>query len=315
MLKRMFIKKIILICAVFFTIGLLYLVPKEKIYQLKPKIETEYIDERVLKHTIYLLDKNNYLGRTKITISSNEINTKAKELLEALISGSDKIPNGFRGIIPSGTKINSLQYENSLIKVEFSKDILEVKKDDEEKMIEGIIYTLTSIKEIKQVIIYVEGSILTKLPNSQITLPSTLDRSYGINKEYSLDSYKDINNVTIYYSSHDNYYIPVTKYYNGDKNKIKIIIDELASSYIYNSDLMSYLNSNTKLLKAEQELDTLFLVFNDYIFNDMNTRNILEEVAYSISLSIKDSCNIENVIYLVDQEEIYKTNVKLLENY
>lgn len=315
MLKRIFIKKIILICAVFFTIGLLYLVPKEKIYQLKPKIETEYIDERLLKHTIYLLDKNNYLGRTKITISSNEINTKAKELLEALISGSDKIPNGFRGIIPSGTKINSLQYENSLIKVEFSKDILEVKKDDEEKMIEGIIYTLTSIKEIKQVIIYVEGSILTKLPNSQITLPSTLDRSYGINKEYSLDSYKDINNVTIYYSSHDNYYIPVTKYYNGDKNKIKIIIDELASSYIYNSDLMSYLNSNTKLLKAEQELDTLFLVFNDYIFNDMNTRNILEEVAYSISLSIKDSCNIENVIYLVDQEEIYKTNVKLLENY
>lgn len=315
MLKKMFIKKIILISATFFAIGLLYLIPKEKIYSLKPKIETEYIDPTTLKHTIYLLDKNNYLGRTKVTISNNAINVKSKELLEALISSNDKIPNGFKGIIPSGTKINSIKYENELIKVDFSKNLLEIKEEYEEKMIEAIIYTLTSIPEIKKVIIYVDGDILTKLPHSKINLPSTLDRSYGINKEYDLDNYKDIDNVTIYYSSEDNYYIPVTKYYNGEKNKIKIIIDELASSYIYNSNLMSYLNSNTKLLATEQELDTLFLVFNDYIFNDMNTKNILEEVAYSISLSLKDSCDIQNVVFMVDDKEIYKTTIKLLENY
>lgn len=315
MLKRMFLKKAILISATLFAITLLYLIPKERIYNLKVNSEVEYIDKSILTHTIYLLDKNNYLGMTKVVISNNDINIKAKELLEALISNNDKLPNGFKGLIPNDTKINSIKYENNLIKVDFSKELFEVKEQDEEKMIEAIVYTLTSIKEIEKVIIYVEGEILTKLPNSKINLPSTLDRNYGINKEYNLENYQDVNHVTIYYSSKDNYYIPVTKYYNGDKNKIKIIIDELASSYIYNTNLMSYLNSNTKLLATEQELDTLFLVFNDYIFNDINTRNILEEVAYSISLSINDSCNIKNVVYMVDNEEIYKTTMKILENY
>ena len=312
MLKKMFIKKMILIGATLFTISLLYLLPKENKYEFKTKIE--YTNSEVLLHPVYLLNKDNLLGRCKIAISDNNIMTKAKELIEALVIGNNKIPSGFRGIIPSDTKIKDIKYENNLIKIDFSKELLDV-KEDEEKMIEAIVYTLTSIKEIKQVIIYVEGNILTELPNSHIHLPSTLDRKYGINKKYSLDTYKDVSSVTVYYVHKDHYYVPVTKYYNGDQNKIKIIINELASSYIQDNNLMSYLNNNTKLLATEQELDTLFLVFNDYIFNDMYTKNILEEVAYSISLSLKDSLDINNVSFIVDNEEICKTTMELLEKY
>ena len=313
MLKRMFIKKMVLISAILFTIGLLYLMPKEN--TLKVKKTTEYTDSSILTHSIYLLNKDNYLGMCKVVISDNSIDVKAFELLEALIIGNSRIPNGFRGIIPPNTKINSIKYENNLIKVDFSKDILEVNKNDEEKMIEAIVYTLTSIKEIKKVIIYVEGEILTELPNSHVHLPSTLDRKYGINKEYDLENYKNISNVTVYYLHKDHYYVPVTKYYNGDENKIKIIINELASSYIQDSNLMSYLNSNTKLLKTYEELDTLFLVFNEYIFSDMYTKNILEEVAYSISLSLSDTLDTQNVSFVVNDKEIYKTTMEILENY
>ncbi|MBQ9747113.1 MAG: GerMN domain-containing protein [Clostridia bacterium] len=34
--------------------------------------------------------------------------------------GESKIPNGFKSIIPSDTEILSIEYENSLIKVNFS---------------------------------------------------------------------------------------------------------------------------------------------------------------------------------------------------
>ena len=313
MLKKMFIKKVVLIISILFTIGLLYLIPKEK---LSLKEEIEYVDNTILTNSIYLLDENDYLVRTKIVVSTNEVISKAKELLEALIIGrDDKIPSGFRGVIPDGTKINSISFNNGLIKVDFSKDILELKKNSGEKMIEAIIYTLTSIDEVKNIIIYVDGEILTKLPESNIILPSTLNRSFGINKEYNIDSYKGVNKVTIYYLNKDHYYVPVTKYVNDDREKIKIIIDELSSSYIYNSNLMSYLNSNVKLLSTEQELDSLFLVFNDYIFSDMTTNNILEEVIYSISLSINDSYDIKEVVFEVDNKEIYKTTMKTLENY
>ena len=187
----------------------------------------------------------------------------------------------------------------------------------EEKIIEAIVYTLTSIENVDKVINYVDGDILTKLPKTGITLPSTLDKSYGINKEYDISSYKDINKVTVYYVSkyNDNtYYVPVTKYLNDEREKIKIIVDELASSYLYNSNLMSYLNSNTTLLSSEITDDTLSLVFNQYIFSDQTTKNILEEVIYTIGLSIGVNYDVKQVVFNVDNQEIYKSVIKTLEN-
>ena len=317
MLTKICIKKIILVSATLFAISLLYLLPKEE--QLDITNEVEYIDNAP-KSVIYLLNDNNYLCRTKVVISNNDINIKAKELLETLIKdgkNENKITNGFKSIIPSDTKINSINYENNLIKVDFSKELLDVKKEYEEKIIEAIVYTLTSIDNIKQVIIYVDGEILTKLPKTGINLPSTLDRSYGINKETDISTYKDVNKVTVYYvarNDNESYYIPVTKYVNDNREKIKIIIDELASSYMYSSNLMSFLSSNIELIKADKELDTLFLVFNEYIFTDMDTKNILEEVIYTINLSIIDNYDVKEIIYKVNDEEIYKTDLKILEN-
>ena len=193
---------------------------------------------------------------------------------------------------------------------------MDVKEEYEEKVVEAIVYTLTSIEEVKNVIIYVDGDILSKLPKTGIILPSTLDRSYGINKEYDLKSYKNVNSVIVYYVSKYNdetYYVPVTKYVNDSREKIKIIIDELASSPLYNTNLMSYLNGNITLLANELDIDTLSLVFDDYLFSDINSKNILEEVIYSISLSAFDNYDIKEVIFEVNDEEIYKSVLKTIE--
>ena len=55
--------------------------------------------------------------------------------------------------------------------------------DTEEQMIEALIYSLTEIKDINKIMIFVEGETLLTLPNSKKTLPSILDRNYGINKK------------------------------------------------------------------------------------------------------------------------------------
>lgn len=321
MVKRICQKKIILSSAVLFALLLLYLIPKQQLSKLENiPSRVEYVDQMAEKSTIYLLDPNDMVARTKVVVDVDaDIETKARKLLNILIQngeGESKVPNGFRAIIPSDTKVLSIHYENNLIKVDFSKDILEMKKENEEKVIEAIVYTLTSIEDVNQVIIYVEGDILTKLPHTGINLPSTLDRSYGINKEYDLQSYKDVNQVTVYYIGKYNdetYYVPVTKYLNDDREKIKIIVDELASSNLYTTNLMSYLNSNTKLLATEQEVDSLFLTFNSYIFNDLNERNILEEVIYTISLSVGDNYDVREVVFNVEDQEIYKSVIKTIE--
>ncbi len=322
MLKKMSIKKIVVATSALFALFLIYLIPNSTTNDFDSKIKQEltYVDNEITTSDIFLLDKNNMLALTTVIVSSDiGVENKARELLETLIIGSNaenKIPSGFKAILPSDTKILSIKYENNLIKVDFSKSLLDIEKSSEEKVIEAIVYTLTSIKEIENVIIYVEGDILSYLPKAKITLPSTLNRNFGINKSYEIDSLNGINDVTIYYISkynEDYYYVPVTKYVNDERDKIKIIIDELASGSLYNTNLMSFLNSNTKLLAVEQAEDNLYLQFNSYIFEDMTEKNILEEVINTISLSIDDNYDVKQVFFYVDNEEIYKSVLKTIE--
>lgn len=321
MLKRVSIRKILISLSALFTLFLIYFIPTTNNESLNVNYELEYVNKDIEKSVIFLLDSYNMLGRSEVVVltNKNDIEKRAIELLNILIQGGsseDKIPNGFKAILPSETKILSLKYDNGLIKVNFSSDILDIDESMEEKMIEAIVYTLTSIDDVKQIIIYVDGDILSKLPKSKVNLPSTLDRSFGINKEYDITSSKNINMVTVYYISkyNDNYYyVPVSKFVNDDREKIKIIIDSLSSSPIYNNNLMSFLNYNTKLLSATQDLDTMSLEFNSYIFSDYDKKKVLEEVIYTISLSVEDNYDVNELIFKVDNEEIYKSVFKSLE--
>ena len=317
MLKRIYTKKLLVCFTAIFAVFLLYLIPNEK--ELNIKEEVNYVNKDIKTSTIFLLDSNNYLASTEIITEKTDIKEKAKELINALIIDSDmqdKIPSGFKSIIPSGTNILDLSYDKNVIKINFSNDLMNTNKDNEQRIIEAIVYTLTSIDEVDFVIIYMDGEILTKLPQSKITLPSTLDRSIGINKEYNINSTKNINQTTIYYMStfNDNvYYVPVTKVNNDSRSKIEIIIDELSSTNVYKTNLMSYLNNNTEILSVSENEDELVLNFNTAIFNDINTKDILEEVIYTISMSINDNYNVKSVVFSVENEEIHKSVLKSIE--
>ena len=314
MLKKKIIRKIIIASSALFALLLIYLIPESKEINIVQNLE--YVDLEVTTNNIYLLDDDNYLGKSEVVVNSIETEEKVKELIEILINGGEgenKIPNGFKAILPSDTKILSVKYEEGLIKIDFSKELLNINKELEEKMIEAIVYTVTSVENVDKLIIYVEGDILTKLPQTKINLPSTLDRNFGINKTYDFTKTDDINQVTIYYLNKHNdnyYYVPVTKYLNDNRDKIKIIIDELTSNNTYNTNLLSYLNSNTELLAIEEQPDILELTFNSYIFSDIDNKDILEEVIETICLSVKDNYDVEELIIKSEDSEIYQTVLK-----
>lgn len=320
MLKRMSIRKITISSLALFALLLLYLMPDSPSKEIElSNNNIEYVYDNT-SEVVYLLDSNDYVART--TIKGCDCNTleKAKDTIESLVVEGSKnniIPNGFRSIIPSGTEILGATLENKILTINFSKELLEVPEKYEEKMIEAIVFTLTSIEGIDKVIIQVEGEVLTKLPNSGKNLPASIDKSYGINKDYELTSTMNIDYYTVYYASsyNDNtYYVPVTKYINNNnQDKVKVIIDELSSSPIYETNLMSYLNSTTRLIDYNLDEDTLKLNFNDSILNDNSSNKILEEVIYTISLSMEDIYNIKEVDFLVENEEIYKNSLKTLE--
>lgn len=314
MIKKMLYKKILVASSLLVVLFMLYLIPTKKEVEFA-ETNLEYVYPNDLE-TVYLLDSNDYVARVLISASNDSIISKATSLIDALTIGGKKenvIPNGFRSIIPSGTKVIDIELEDGVLIINFSKDILDIDKKYEDKMIESLTYTLTSINGIDSIKLLVDGKELKKLPNSNKLLPTFLDKSYGINKIYEITNVANIDSYTVYFVNNVNdnkYYIPVTKYVNDYKqDKIRIIIDELASSFTYQSNLSSFLNENTKLLNYEVIDKQIKLNFNDMIFSDITNNDILEEVVYTICLSINDSIDIDSVVFLANDREILKKNI------
>lgn len=317
MLKRICTKKLIISSIILILISILYNIPNKTSKSDKITQKISYVNYELNTYEAYLLDDDNYLNRIKIA-TENKDEELISELLNILICEStekDKIPNDFKCILNKNTKINSISIKDNTAKIDFSSDLLETNKEIEEKTIESIVYTLTSIDEIDNIIIYIDGKILTNLPQNDIELPSSLNRSIGINKKYKLTSTKNIVRTTIYYINKKNdniYYTPITLVNNDNREKIEIIIDELSNKIIDNN-LNSYLNNNTKVINSYIKNDTIYVNFNENILNGIDDNTILEEVIYTISLSINDNYDVKNVFFDVNDKEIVKTTIKSLE--
>lgn len=310
MIKRFSMKKISKYTILLLVVFLFYLFPTKEKYDLDKEVSKEV---NINYHDIYLIDKNNYVAKTNIQVSSLKKDLIIDELIEAMkIDGKyqDKIPNGFCALLPSDTKLLGKEINNDAVTLNFNSNVLDVKSENEEKVIESLIYSITSIDGIDKIIIKIDGENLKKLPKTGIILDTELTRDYGINKTYDIDSIKGINKVTIYYTNKNNnsdvYYVPVTKYVNNDEEKIKIIIDELASKFSFESNLMSYLNYNTKLLDYNLNENEIDLNFNEYLFDSTENKKVLEEVIYSISYSVMDNYNVDKVNFFVNNEKVTK---------
>lgn len=315
MLKKRAIRKILITSITTFILLVVYLIPTtEQEKSLNTNLEVEYI-AGMGTNNIYLINRDGYLVKTKILVDEEKIEDKVKKVINNLIKNNNsKSPNGLEPLIPINTKLLNVSVDNDLVTLDFSKEILNVSDRYAEKMLESIIFSLTELDKIKKINILVNGEKLTKIPNMSKELPEVLTRDFGINKVYDIENRNGINKVVLYYVNNtfgDDYYVPVTKYVNDSRDKIKIIVDNLTSNYIYETNLMSYISQNTKLLNYEIIDDIMVLNFNEYIFS--NDNSILEEVIYTISSSVFDNYDVKQVLFRVNDQEIVKKSIKDIE--
>ncbi len=308
MLKRFSIKKIIVSVSVLLMLLIIYLIPSDQ--NVKFKQELSYIDNEIVINDIYLVDSYEYVTLTSIGVIAKTIEDEALEIIDILIQdgpGESKIPSGFKSVINSETIVKDLSFENGILKVNFSKELFDTKEEYEIKVLESLIYSLTSIKDVKGLMIFVDGKQLDILPKSKIKVPSVLDKTFGINKEYNFTNLKGINQVTIYYINKYNdayYYAPVTKYLNDSREKVSIIVDELTNNNKYISGLMSFINNDVELLDTMIDYNEISLNFNQNILSDLENKKILEEVVKTINLSIEANYGIKSITYSVNAEPI-----------
>jgi len=299
MVKKVIKKKIIVSFITLLILLIIYLVPVNKQYQENINISNN-------NNYIYLLNNNKLVRVNSVSNSSSTLD-KVKEIISALTIDSksnDYLNKKYKPIIPKNTKLLDYFLEDNLLKINFSKELLTIDVSLEEKLIESLIYSLTELSDIKEIMIFVEGNILNALPNSKKTLPLKLNKEYGINKIYDLTSIDNTSKVTIYYYTNiDGTYnaVPVTIFTNNSEDKVEVIIKNLKTSNSYQSDLVSFLSNNTKLLDYELLENKIKLTFNHYLLDDFYDDSLLEEVKYAICESIKDTLSLDDVeIYIND---------------
>ncbi len=312
MLKKRIIRKILITTVFFFILLAIYSLPVEKEDNLvDQKIKIEYVTS-VNSSDIYLLNTNNFLVKAKLSLTGTDILENSKDIINNLKNvNNSKFPSNLKGLIPRNTKVNTIRYDNNVLYIDFNQELLNVDISLEEKVIESLVFSLTALDKVEGISITINNGKLEELPKSKIKIPSVITKSFGINKVYHLTTTKDIDKIVMYYVTEisDNiYYVPVTKYVNNTKDRIKVIIENLSSSYIYETSLMSYLNSNTNLLNYKIDDNKITLNFNENIFNDQN--EILEEVLYSISASVFDNYNVQEVVFQVNGKDNISIKLK-----
>ena len=264
---------------------------KEKV--LRTNLEINNIKD-IDKTKLYLLSNNNYLVETNVYINSDKLEDKINKIIEYLKINNNKIPKGLKGYLLKDIKINNINLEDNNIKINFSKEFLNIK--DKELVIEGLVYSLLNIDEINSIEVLVENNYLENYEYK-------LNKNIGINKQYILKNRKDVNKINLYYYNKINnieYLTPVTKYINDKRKKIEIILDELINNIPNN--LISYMDDKVKLKEYKEENDLIILKFNENFIGE--NKDLNKKIINQIALTIFENYDVNTVLFQENDEKI-----------
>ena len=175
MIKDYFINKANVLIMYFVLIGVFCFIPVNEKY---------VIEENNFSSNVYLLDKDDYVSKVMYYFSSDSIIDLINDKLQLLMTGIEN--NNFVPLIPKNTKINKIDVVRDNVYIDFSKEILNVNKYNEEEMIEAIVFSLCDINGINNIYLSINGQSFNILPNSKKELMYPLNKNFGINKEYNI---------------------------------------------------------------------------------------------------------------------------------
>lgn len=304
MLRRKAINRIFFSTIIFFIVFTLY-----SMKFVDKVVTSDNSKDKVNEEIIYTLNSDNYISKTSVYVSKVlSLEDRVREKLEIMVKDNDKnvlLPSYFKPILPQNTRVLDVVVEDCLIKVYFSKELNNINKEQSERMIEAIVYTVTD-ENILGIEIYVNGQMLKYVPNTKKVLPTILTKDIGINKSYDINASNDISKVVMMYytNDNDNYYeVPVTKYVNDDREKLEIIFDEFGK--------MSYDKSLISMVEGINVLD--YSILDDRIVIDVN-KELNKEEQNLVFESIFSNYEAKSIDLLVNGEKKVKKTRNALEN-
>jgi germination protein M len=260
---------------------------------------------KMVDRKLFLIDAHGHV--TPQTVKLPSVKTPANQVLEYLVKDgpvSDILPDGFQAVLPAGTTFTlNLDPKDGTLTADFSKDFLNYKAKDEEKMLEAITWTLTQFDSVKRVKLSVNGKALTKMPVAKTPISSEgLTRADGINM--TLGNVVDVTgseSVVVYYLSEndngDTYYVPVTRRIDATKDLLTAKVNALINPPVSDPTLASPFNgSDVELVDAPVIKDgVVTLDFNEHLYTDAKKKVVSDKAINCLALTFIGDENIKKV--------------------
>ena len=182
------------------------------------------IEKEQTYRKVYMLDSDDYLVPLTFAFDSKELLADdIRYVISMLRDESPLTSKGYQTLLNENVKIQTIELDNNILNVDFSKEFKEQDKEKEEKIVESLTWTLMQYDEVNGLTISVDGVKLETLPQSGIALPDVLDKTIGINKYYdTTGNIYNTTSVTVFYEK-ENFgeivYVPVTRRVLEEENE------------------------------------------------------------------------------------------------
>lgn len=156
-------KNIILIFLIVCFILISFFILKNKL--IKEEVIEEYIPEQEIKEedskeTFILLyfkniEENKIVPEMRKVDANNLIKYPYEYLINLLLNGSNN--QSLKNTIPNDTKLNSVELKGDVLYINFSNEFVNAQSEDEENVINQVLFTVTQLNEVNGIKILIEG--------------------------------------------------------------------------------------------------------------------------------------------------------------
>jgi germination protein M len=261
--------------------------------------------------TLYYKDSFGFVAPISIVLPNTE--QIAKQSLEYMVEdgpGQSLLPAGFTALLPKGTQIKGINIvpEQKLAVVDFSNAFSNYNAQDERKIMEAVVWTLTGFPSIEKVQFHLEGKAMNEMPVFNTPLAEPLSRKMGINLEVATGvNIGQSTPVTLYFHNETaaqfGYYVPVTRMINRTDQPNAAVMEQLIQGPIGNKGLSATVTASTKISNIQQSEDQK-LITVDFANGASNSNESLSpEALEAIILSITESSGASMVQFTVNGEK------------
>jgi germination protein M len=259
---------------------------------------------------LYLVDKNGLVAPQSLNVpkEDNELQQAVSHLVQ---EGpvTEKLPNGFKAVLPPGTEILDTEVSaDGTATIDFSRQFNDYHPDSELQILQSLTWTVTQLEDVNRLKLKVDGEDLDVMPQNGTPVGNGYTRGHGINLEISGQA--DISAtkpVVLYFLSQtegqDTYYVPVTRRVPESMNEYEAVVDELLKGPDMMTQLLTDIRKEAALVEEpELKNGTLTVNFNEALLGQLDGSAMSPDVLNMLVLSLTEQEGVEKVSVLVNDE-------------